>query len=187
GNDIGSGRGGGSTDSGEAAWTPTLLSIGERGARFKSYHDGSIKMLTPESSIDVQRKLGADLVVVLDECTPFHVDKDYTQRSMERSHRWALRSLAEFMRGDDGGQALYGIVQGGVYPDLRRDAVDFCNRWPFFGVAIGGSLGADKRTMYDVVSATAARVRRDRPLHLLGVGGVADIFHGVRCGIDTFD
>ncbi|CBJ25973.1 similar to queuine tRNA ribosyltransferase, putative [Ectocarpus siliculosus] len=172
---------------GGAEFAPSLVSISEKGARFKSYYDCSIKSLTPERSIEIQRQLGADLVVVLDECTPFHVDKDYTKSSMHRTHRWAMRSLREFIDGDDGTQALYGIIQGGVYPDLRNEAVEFVNKAPFFGIAVGGSLGADKATMHQVVSHTMANVRRDRPVHLLGIGGIADIFHGVRQGVDTFD
>jgi len=165
----------------------TLLEINEVGARFRSYVDGSIHELSPERSIEVQRQLGADLVVVLDECTPFNVDKAYTEASMHRSHRWALRSLEEFKRTDSGAQALYGIVQGGVYSDLREVSADFINGQHFFGTAIGGSLGATKQEMHDIVSLTRSRVRDDRPVHLLGIGGIRDIFHGVRQGIDTFD
>eukprot|EP00611_Tribonema_gayanum_P022653 TRINITY_DN4599_c1_g1_i1.p2 TRINITY_DN4599_c1_g1~~TRINITY_DN4599_c1_g1_i1.p2 ORF type:complete len:518 (-),score=75.91 TRINITY_DN4599_c1_g1_i1:1160-2713(-) len=169
---------------------PSLLSIGEKGARFKSYHDGSIKQLSPETSIQIQRDLGADLILVLDECTPFHVDKEYTAASTRRSHRWALRSLNEFVRTANAGaqqQALYGIIQGGVYRDLRAESAAFVNAQPFFGIAVGGSLGASAADMYRVVDMTMASVRRDRPVHLLGIGGVADIFNGVRRGIDTFD
>ena len=90
----------------------TLLGINEHGATFRSYVDGSIHNLTPERSIHIQKQLGADLIVVLDECTPFNVTKEYTEKSMHRSHRWAIRSLEEFTRTDDGKQALYGIVQG---------------------------------------------------------------------------
>eukprot|EP00667_Euglena_gracilis_P006041 EG_transcript_6083 len=167
--------------------TPTVQRITEEGARFRSYVDGSPQDLTPESSIVIQRELGADLILVLDECTPFHVDKAYTARAMRRSHRWAVRSLTEFAAHDDGTQALYGIIQGGVHEDLRAESVAFVNRQPFFGTAIGGSLGADRATMHAVVGYTAARCRPDRPIHLLGIGGIRDIFHGVRCGIDTFD
>ena len=106
---------------------------------------------------------------------------------MHLSHRWALRSLAEFDRGNDQTQALYGIVQGGVYEDLRREAVDFINNQDFFGHAIGGSLGANKDQMADVVSYTAPLLSKNRPIHLLGIGGIRDIFMGVRQGIDTFD
>ena len=95
-----------------ATSSQTLLKIDESGATFRSYIDGLIHHLSPEKSISIQRQLGADLIVVLDECTPFNVDKEYTKLSMLRSHRWALRSLYEFDKLDDGSQALYGIVQG---------------------------------------------------------------------------
>jgi queuine tRNA-ribosyltransferase len=165
----------------------TLLQITEEGARFKSYLDGSYHLLTPEKSIEVQRQLGADLIVVLDECTPFHVDKSYTEKSMHLSHRWAQRSLAEFKRTSKETQALYGIIQGGVYPDLRKEACAFVNDQPFFGHAIGGSLGAHKHQMYEVVALSMAMLDPKRPVHLLGIGGVKDIFNGVAQGIDTFD
>lgn len=165
----------------------SLISIDETGATFRSYVDGRIHHLTPERSMQVQRALGADLVVVLDECTPFHVEKEYTQQSMQRSHRWAERSLQEFKKTNDGKQALYGIVQGGVYEDLRQVSAQFCNEQHFFGIAIGGSLGASREHMHQIVATTRALLRDDKPIHLLGIGGVRDIFHGVRQGIDTFD
>lgn len=165
----------------------SLIKIDEEGAVFRSYVDGSIEKLSPERSIETQRQLGADLIVVLDECTPFHVDKEYTAASTRRSHRWALRSLAEFKRTNTHTQALYGIVQGGTHLDLRDESADFINRHDFFGIAIGGSLGDTKTAMHDIVTYTRAKLRDDRPVHLLGIGGVIDIFHGVRQGIDTFD
>lgn len=172
---------------GDISRPKTLTKITEMGATFRSYLDGSHHILTPEISIEVQRKLGADLILVLDECTPYHVDKAYTERSMELSHRWATRSLEAFKQTHDGKQALYGIVQGGVYSDLRERSTTFLNATPFFGHAIGGSLGASQQQMYEVVSFTAERLRPDRPIHLLGIGGIDDIFHGVAQGIDTFD
>ena len=165
----------------------TLLDITEEGAEFKSYLDGKKHMLSPEKSIETQRELGTDFVVVFDECTPFHVEKSYTELSMHRSHRWEERSLAEFEKHHNGTQALYGIVQGGVYEDLRREATDFVNSQPFFAHAVGGSLGADKEQMYEVVSYTMSLLNPERPVHLLGIGGVRDIFEGVQQGIDTFD
>ncbi len=165
----------------------TLLKIDENGAKFRSYVDGREYLLTPEESIRVQRGLGADLIVVLDECTPYHVDKTYTKASMQRSHRWALRSLEEYLKHDNGTQKLYGIVQGGVYKDLRDESTDFVNSQPFFGHAVGGSLGACKEQMYDVVAYTMSKLSRERPVHLLGIGGITDIFNGVLQGIDTFD
>jgi queuine tRNA-ribosyltransferase len=165
----------------------TLLKITQDGAVFRSYLNGEKHFLTPEKSIQIQHELGVDLVVVLDECTPFHVDKTYTKDSMNMSHRWALRSLREFERLNDGRQALYGITQGGIYPDLRRESTDFLNNHPFFGSAVGGSLGASKDQMHDVVAVAMENLTQDRPVHLLGIGGVQDIFNGVRQGIDTFD
>lgn len=165
----------------------TMLKITEDGATFRSYINGQKYVLTPERSMEIQRLLGPDFVVVLDECTPFHVDRLYTQRSMHMSHRWALRSLNEFNRHDNGKQKVYGIIQGGVYKDLRLEACDFVNNQDFFGHAIGGSLGACKDQMYDVVAMTAETLRSDRPIHLLGIGGIRDIFNGVNHGIDTFD
>ena len=165
----------------------TLLKITEEGATFRSYIDGSKHCLTPEGSIDIQRKLGADIILVFDECTPFHVKKDYTARSMRRSHRWELRSLQEFNRHDDGKQGLYGIVQGGVYEDLRQESADFVKQQPFFGQAIGGSLGGTKEQMHAIVEMTMRYVHPLRPTHLLGIGGITDIWNGVKHGIDTFD
>ncbi len=163
------------------------VKITEEGARFRAYTDGREILLTPESSIGAQRLLGADLIVVLDECTPFHVDREYTARSMERSHRWAVRSRREFERGDDGRQALYGIVQGGVYEDLRRASAEFVAGEEFFGQAIGGSLGADKQQMREVAQMARRHLRDDRPTHLLGIGGLKDLWEGAALGIDTFD
>lgn len=165
----------------------SLVKISEEGAMFRSYTDGAKQMLTPERSIQIQKQLGADLIVVLDECTSYHVTKNYTRRSMEMSHRWALRSLNEFNRINDGSQQLYGIIQGGVYEDLRNEGIDFVNSTNFFGHAIGGSLGAAKEQMYEIVDYTASRLSPDRPIHLLGIGGIRDIFSGVKQGIDTFD
>lgn len=165
----------------------SLVKITERGAQFRSYLDGSLHVLTPEKSIRIQRELGADLIVVLDECTPFHVDKAYTERSMHLSHRWAVRSYEEFKLHNDGKQALYGIVQGGIYPDLRKISAEFVNSQDFFAHAIGGSLGASKQQMYEVVDMTMQLLDPKRPVHLLGIGGISDIFQGVEYGIDTFD
>lgn len=170
-----------------AGMNKTLVSIDEVGAKFRSYVDNTIHELTPERSIDIQRKLGADIILVLDECTPFHVPKNYTEESTRRSHRWADRSLRRFAATTNGEQALYGIVQGGIYKHLRMESAAYVNSRPFFGIAIGGSLGADKQQMYSIVAFTRAQLRNDCPIHLLGIGGIRDIFHGVRQGIDTFD
>lgn len=170
----------------------TLQKITEEGALFRSYVDGGIHKLTPESSIDTQRALGADLIVVLDECTAFHDSRDYTARSMKMSQRWADRSLAAFDRADRRSanglpQALYGVVQGGVYEDLRGESAAHLASRPFFGNAVGGCLGGTKEQMYEVVRWSIPYLDMSRPTHLLGIGGQEDIWRGVREGIDTFD
>jgi queuine tRNA-ribosyltransferase len=167
--------------------TPLLTKLTEEGATFRSPRDGAYHTLTPEASIDIQRKLGADLIVVLDECTPFHVDRDYTARSLAMTHRWADRCLAEFERRHDGRQALYGVIQGGVYEDLRREGADFVASRPFFGHAVGGCLGDHRDQLYDIVGYSMTPAPEDRPVHLLGIGGIRDIWEGVALGIDTFD
>lgn len=166
----------------------TILKITEEGAAFRSYLDGKKFFLTPESSIQIQNKLGADLIVQLDECTPYHVDKDYTARSMAMSMRWGDRSLAEHKRVDpEGRQAMYGIVQGGVYPDLRKESAEYTRDRDFFATAIGGSLGSHKEQMYEVVGMCMEHIHQERPVHLLGIGSFIDVFSNVRQGIDTFD
>lgn len=165
----------------------SILKITEEGAEFRSYLDGRKWFLTPEHSIGIQRKLGADLIVQLDECTPYHVDKEYTARSMEMSCRWGDRSLAEWKRKDDGRQKMYGIVQGGVYPDLRKESCEWTKNSDFFATAIGGSLGSSKEQMYEVVAMCAPMIHPTRPVHLLGIGSFIDVFSNVLSGIDTFD
>ncbi|OQW93090.1 MAG: tRNA guanosine(34) transglycosylase Tgt, partial [Beggiatoa sp. IS2] len=166
---------------------PLLQHISAEGATFRSYIDGKSHLLTPEKAMQIQRQLGADLVLVLDECTPFHVDKTYTAQSMRMSHQWADRSLAAFSQNHDGKQALYGIVQGGIYEDLRAESAQFISSRPFFGQAIGGSLGSTKTQMIEVVQQSLTHLQRDKPIHLLGIGGIEDIWACVALGIDTFD
>ncbi len=166
-----------------------LVKIGEEGAAFRSHIDGTPHLLTPERSIDIQRALGADLVVALDECPPARLDHDATARSLALTHRWEDRSLARFARHDDGAQALYGVVQGGLYPDLRRESASFVSSRPFFGHAIGGCLPArqEDAPMYEVFGMATEALDPARPVHLLGIGGVRDIWEGAARGVDTFD
>ena len=164
-----------------------LLEISEEGCVFRSYTDGKKIKLIPESAMDIQRQLGADLLMQFDECTPYHVDKDYTARSMEMSLRWGDRCLAQFARTHKGRQAVYGIVQGGVYKDLRRISAEYTADRPFFGTAIGGCLGGSDEEMADVVQGSAPYIHPLRPVHFLGIGRIRDIFTFVRMGIDTFD
>jgi queuine tRNA-ribosyltransferase len=163
------------------------LKVTEEGAQFRSYVDGTKFTLTPESAMQVQRQLAPDLVVVLDECTAFKDSRDYTARSMERTHRWANRSLAAFATQHDGRQAVYGVLQGGVYEDLRRESAEYISQLPTFGLAVGGCLGKDPEELAEIANYSMRFLRRDRPIHFLGVGGIADIFAGVGVGMDTFD
>lgn len=173
----------------------SLIKISEEGALFKSYIDGSKQLLTPEKSIFIQRQIGADLILVFDECTPYHVDKNYTASSMERSHRWSKRSIEAFSIkneyephfGSSGKQAIYGVIQGGIFEDLRDISIDFNFENNFFGLAIGGSLGSSKEQMYDVVEYTTLRLGQKHPIHLLGIGDPIDVWNCVSWGIDTFD
>lgn len=172
---------------GHRSGSPTLINIDENGATFKSYWDGTTHTLTPEKSIEIQRHLGVDLVLAFDECTPFHSDYNYTKNSMERSHRWELRSLKNFQQFNNETQGMYGIVQGGIHPDLRKISSNFISEHDFFASAIGGTLGSTKTQMFDVVNMALENLTRERPIHLLGIGGISDIFKGVEIGIDTFD
>lgn len=164
-----------------------LLEISEEGCVFQSYIDGRKINLTPELATGIQVKLGADLFMQFDECTPYHVDKAYTERSMEMSCRWGDRCLTEFETHHDGSQAMYGIVQGGIYEDLRERSAVYTRSRPFFGTAIGGCLGGSDEEMFDTVSASVPHINPGRPVHFLGIGRMKDVFRFVRLGIDTFD
>jgi len=170
------------------AGNKSLLKIDEQeGAIFKSYKDGSLCRLNPEISMDIQRKLGADFIVQMDECTPHSAEREYTEASMHMSHRWGDRSLVAFEKTHDGTQAVYGVVQGGIYKDLREQSADYTRSRPFFGTAIGGCLGGTKVHFYEILSWLPERIHPERPVHLLGIGKIEDIFEGVKQGMDTFD
>jgi len=164
-----------------------ILSIDEEGVRFQSYADGSEKFMGPETSMQVQAALGSDIALAFDECTPFHVDRDYTARSTERTHRWLDRCIDWQRANAPEGQLLFGIVQGGVYENLRLESAERVASSDIDGVAIGGSLGQEKAQMHEVVEWALRPVREEQPRHLLGIGDVDDILHAVAAGIDTFD
>ncbi|MGI8730945.1 MAG: tRNA guanosine(34) transglycosylase Tgt [Solirubrobacteraceae bacterium] len=164
-----------------------VLEIEEDGVRFRSYVDGSEQFMGPETSMGVQAALGSDLALVFDECTPLNVDRDYTARSTERTHRWLDRCLAWHDEHGPSGQLVYGIVQGGVHEDLRIASAQEIAARPVDGIAIGGSLGADKPQMYEVVGWAISAIDEHRPRHLLGIGDIDDLIRGVQLGIDTFD
>lgn len=165
----------------------SVVSIDEEGVRFRSYRDGRELFLSPEVSMEVQAKLGSDIALVFDECTPYHADRDYTARSMQRTHRWLDRCLEWHGEHGPARQAVFGIVQGGVHEDLRRESAQAVSEAGVDGVAIGGTLGRDKQEMRGVLELTAPLLPQRAPKHLLGIGDVDDLLAGIALGLDVFD
>ena len=162
-----------------------LMKVDEEGVSFSSHLDGSKHRFTAESSIQIQQEIGADIILAFDECTsPLH-DEAYTAQALERTHRWAARSKDAWTNRSH--QALYGIVQGGAFKNLREKSSDFINSLEFPGHAIGGSLGRNKNDMYQILEWVEPRLDASKPRHLLGIGEIGDLFAGVSRGIDTFD
>ena len=161
-----------------------LVEIDEEGASFVSFMDGSRHRLTPEKSVEIQRALGADLIFAFDECTSPLASHEYTAEATARTHRWAERCLKAFKGGE---QAMFGIVQGGAYKDLRTESAKIIGALPFFGVGIGGSLGKTKKEMRKVLDWTLPLLPEEKPRHLLGIGEISDIFEAVERGADLFD
>jgi len=157
----------------------------EEGVTFSSHIDGSRHLMTPESSMKIQEDLGSDIVMAFDECPPGDADYDATRKATERTHRWADRCLAAFKGRNQG---LFGIVQGGMFEDLRTESVDFLKERPFSGMAIGGlSVGESKPTMYRILRHTAPLLPREKPRYLMGVGTPADLVNAISVGVDMFD
>jgi queuine tRNA-ribosyltransferase len=159
--------------------------IREAGASFRSYVDQRMHVLSPERSIEVQTAIGSDIMMVLDVCIDSRSDEAATRDAMERTHRWALRSLAA---RTDPGQALFAIVQGGVVPSLRVESAGFLADHPFDGFAIGGLAVGDTRAQREEVTQMSAELLpADRPRYLMGVGTPPDLLHAILAGIDMFD
>ncbi|MFQ3288464.1 MAG: queuine tRNA-ribosyltransferase [Alteromonadaceae bacterium] len=162
-----------------------MRKITEEGVRFSSPVNGEKIMLTPERSMEVQRSLGADVVMIFDECTPYPADHDVAKKSMELSLRWAQRS--KDAHGDNP-SALFGIIQGGMHEDLREVSVNGLKDIEFDGYAIGGlSVGEPKEDMIRILDHTAPLIPENKPRYLMGVGKPEDLVEGVRRGIDMFD
>jgi queuine tRNA-ribosyltransferase len=172
---------------GGAGGSGGVLEISERGVRFRSYVDGSERFMGPEESMSVQAALGSDIALVFDECTPFHADREYTARSTERTHRWLDRCLDWHGEHGPQGQAVFGIVQGGVHEDLRRQSAEAVSAAGVDGLAIGGTLGRDKPEMHGVLEMTVPMLPIEPPKHLLGIGEPDDLLAGIALGIDVFD
>ena len=171
--------------------------VDETGVRFRSHLDGSEHLLTPERATEIQATLGSDIAMAFDECTPYPVSVDEARRSMDLTHRWARRSRSRFLELQQSGersvvtnpgQVQFGIVQGSVYPDLRRESVEKIVEVGFDAYAVGGlSVGEPVDEMYDVSGQTVQVLPTDRPRYLMGVGTPTDLVEMVARGVDMFD
>ncbi|MBR9699679.1 tRNA guanosine(34) transglycosylase Tgt [Candidatus Woesearchaeota archaeon] len=159
-----------------------MAKVTGKGVKFQSVYDGTWHFMDAKKSMQIQSVLGSDVIMAFDECTSPLSDKAYTSKALERTHRWAKDSL----KYHDKKQALYGIVQGGWFRDLRVESAAFINNLGFKGIAIGGSLGKSKKDMHQILEWVIPLLD-DRPRHLLGIGEIDDIFECVSRGIDTFD
>jgi len=161
-----------------------LRQISDDGVLFKSHIDGSTHEFTPEKAISIQEQLGADIIMAFDEC-PNPTDKEYNLASLERTHKWAIRCLEAKSRND---QALFGIVQGGIFPDLRQKSAELLTSLNFPGYAIGGlSVGESKQDMLTMIEVVNQVLPKDKPRYLMGVGTPLDLIEGIRRGVDMFD
>ena len=164
----------------------SVLKITEDGVWFRSYRDGAKLKLTPETSIQAQKELGADIILCFDELPPYHIDQRKLKASLDRTHRWEKRSLIEHQKNPNN-QALYAIIHGGVDDNLRKESCDFLTKLPYDGFAVGGSLGKTKPEMHAMLSKTMPRLPTDKPNHLLGIGDLESLALCVPLGVDTFD
>ncbi len=169
-----------------------LVSIDEDGVTFRSHLDGSSHRFTPESAIETQHKIGADIIMAFDECTPDAADKDYTKAAMERTHRWAVRSLEAHKKlkpSDAYQKFLFGIIQGANHQELREESAKFIASQDFDGIAIGGeSVGYNMAATKDIIDWVLPHIPADKPRYTMGLGySPADLFAVVERGIDMFD
>jgi len=163
----------------------SLRQVSDEGVVFKSHIDGSQHLLTPELAVQFQESIGADIIMVLDECPSNDDGFEKAREAMERTHRWAERCQKAQRRND---QALYAIVQGSTYPQLRRQSAEYLTSLDFAGYAIGGlSLGEPKRVALDITEETAAVLPEHKPRYLMGVGSPEDIIESIARGVDMFD
>ncbi|MFN7035571.1 MAG: tRNA guanosine(34) transglycosylase Tgt [Bellilinea sp.] len=161
-----------------------MRKIDEDGVTFKSHIDGSVHRFTPEKAVEIQEQLGADIIMAFDECAPPY-DRPYNEEAVRRTHEWAERCLIAQTRRD---QALFGIVQGGIFPDLREQSARFIASLGFPGHAIGGlSVGETKEEMYRTLELVNQILPEDKPRYLMGVGSPEDLINGIRRGVDIFD
>ena len=165
--------------------------ITEDGVTFKSHIDGSKHLFTPERVIDIQRKIGADIIMAFDECTPYPCDFDYAKKSLDMTHRWLKRCCDQFDSTDpvyDYEQTLFPIVQGSTYKDLRKESAEKIASFEREGNAIGGlSVGEPAEMMYEMTDLVCGILPKDKPRYLMGVGTPANILENIALGVDLFD
>lgn len=162
-----------------------LMDIDEEGVNFRSHIDGSQHRFTPEKSIEIQHNIGADIIFAFDECTSPQASYEYQKEAMERTHQWAKQSLTHHKHLGDKKQALFGIVQGGRFEDLRKESAEVISKMDFAGFGIGGSF--EKKDMDTAVGWVNQILPKDKPRHLLGIGEPEDLFGGIQNGVDLFD
>ena len=163
-----------------------VLKINEEGVLFRSYRDGAKVLLTPETSIAAQKKLGADIIIPFDELPPYHVDRKKLLKSLERTHRWEKRSLDVHLENPQE-QSMYAVIHGGVDQELRQKSCEYLSSLAFDGFAIGGSVGKDKKEMFKMLSFTLPHLPLENPNHLLGIGDLESLAMVIPLGMDTFD
>jgi queuine tRNA-ribosyltransferase len=164
----------------------SVIKITEDGVLFRSYRDGQKFLLTPETSIQAQKALGADIIIPFDELPPYHISSEALKTSLDRTHQWEKRSLEEHLRNPNS-QAMYAVVHGGIDLALRKQSIDFLTSLPFDGFAIGGSIGKTKEEMFHLLTYTMPRLPKHLPNHLLGIGDLESLEKCIPLGIDTFD
>jgi len=164
----------------------SVCKINEEGVTFRSYRDGAKVILTPEVSIQVQKDLGADIIIPFDELPPYHIDERKLKRSLDRTHRWEKRSLDEHLKNPQE-QAMYAVIHGGINKEFRSISCKTLSDMPFDGFAIGGSVGKNHDEMIEMLQHTIPQLPSEKPNHLLGIGDLPAIERILPLGIDTFD
>ncbi len=164
----------------------SVLKITEEGVLFRSYIDGKSVMLTPESSVEAQKELGADIIIPFDELPPYHISEEALKRSFERTHRWQKRSLDTHLASPQN-QAMFAVIHGGVNWELRKQSCEILRDLAFDGFSIGGSLGKEKAELIELLANTVPHLPDPYPRHLLGIGDLSSLEASVPFGIDTFD
>lgn len=171
---------------GQKSHQNSVISIKEKGVTFRSYRDGQLIHLTPETSVQTQKALGADIIIPLDELPPYHIDQRKLKKSLDRTHRWEKRSLQEHLKNTQQ-QAMYAVIHGGINPEMRKESCKVLTKQAFDGFAIGGSVGKNREEMIEMLKFTLPHLPTDKPNHLLGIGDLPSIEAMIPLGIDTFD